>query len=918
MAMASQTSKKGSLVLAALENSFSAAQSSLADGTLNLIQTPEISNGKRPSSSQEVSVGGGGKRRAVGRDRGNITATPVPAGSHDSSNQAGPSSPSKGTNYARVLTGFSLHYDDEAPISHIDRGGPDQAQRMAEFVTRSIDNLSQGITVRGAMEKLGLKNKRDLIPGLEVRLLPHQVIGVAWMVEQELKSPHKGGVLADEMGLGKTVQMIATMVKNLPEPHDKHRATLIVVPAALLLQWKEEIESKTNDVFSIHIHHGRDKIKKLSAMRGFDVIITTYQTLNQDFNIPSDIPEEEELDWLAENGGIPSRMHWYRVILDEAQFIRNRTTRSSKSVAMLRSKYRWMLTGTPVTNSLADIYGLIRFGRFRPWNDWQDFNEYIAKVQLEDAVLAGMRAQEILKPVLLRRTKDAELEGEPLLQLPKKNVDVVELEFSSEERDLYDSFEKRVSFRINKFYREGTILKNHHYILAMILRLRQLSCHPHLILSLAEPYSDPTLLVASDADKERARAMQVMGHSWVAEVKKSFMSRARMMALEFEDEDEGPDTFCPVCGDLYVNDSGRVLTCKHQICFDCALGLRTAPVAHDGNFGEGSEAENLKAEKEYEAAVAKGWRPCPTCKKMCDMNEKMFRSSAFEPTTEEMEKIEREKKDARRKKQGKKASPEPMPSVTDFDADLEDSDDDLPDVSTLISQGLSPKKKEEEDSDVEVDNKSKGKQKAKAGDDSDDEDDAPVSQSLIDTWAKGGSNVEPSTKMLALVKELKEADVAGDKTICYSQWTSMLDLVENVFFRYGIRSLRYDGKMDRESREKALSTFKKNGGPKVMLISTKCGGVGLNLVSANRVVNLDLSWNFATESQAYDRVHRLGQEKEVFVKRLIVKNTIEERMLKLQALKTDLANAALGEGTGNLHKLSVKDIVNLFGVRPDN
>ncbi|KZT24992.1 hypothetical protein NEOLEDRAFT_1156494 [Neolentinus lepideus HHB14362 ss-1] len=807
---------------------------------------------------------------------------------------------------SRVLTGFSLYYDDESPISHIDRGGPDQAQRMAEFVTRSIDNLSQGITVRGAMEKLSLKDKKDLIPGLEVRLLPHQAIGVAWMVDQELMSPHRGGVLADEMGLGKTVQMIATMVKNLPQPGDKYRTTLIVVPAALLLQWKEEIESKSNEVFTIHIHHGRDKLKKLSAVREFDVIITTYQTLNVDFAVPTDVPQEEELDWLAENGGLLSRMQWYRVILDEAQFIRNRTTRSSKSVALLRSRYRWMLTGTPVTNSLADIYGLIRFGRFRPWNDWKDFNEYIA-FQLEDAVLAGLRAQEVLKPILLRRTKDAELEGEPLLQLPKKNVDVVELEFSSEERDLYDSFEKRVAFTISKLYREGTILKKcaHLFIIGSISCLT--NCFP---ISLAKPYSDPTLLVASDVDKERARAMQLMGHAWVNE-HLSFMARARMMALDFEDEDDVPETFCPVCGDLYTNDSGRVLTCKHQICFDCALGLRTAPIAHDGHFGEGDEAENLKAEKEYEVAVAKGWRPCPTCKKMCDMNDNMFRSSAFEPTPEEMEKIQREQRDARRKKQARKASPEPGPSVIDLE--LDESDDDLPDVSTLIASRLSPKKKED-DSDVGREVPDKGK-KAKAGDDSDDEDDTPISQSLIDTWARGDSNVEPSTKMLALVEQLKEAEIAGDKTICYSQWTSMLDLVEMVFNRYGIRSLRYDGKMDRESREKSLSTFKKNGGPKVMLISTKCGGVGLNLVSANRVVNMDLSWNFATESQAYDRVHRLGQEKEVFVKRLIVKDTIEERMLKLQALKTDLANAALGEGTGNLHKLSVKDIVNLFGIR---
>ena len=108
--------------------------------------------------------------------------------------------------------------------------------------------------------------------------------------------------------------------------------------------------------------------------------------------------------------------------------------------------------------------------------------------------------------------------------------------------------------------------------------------------------------------------------------------------------------------------------------------------------------------------------------------------------------------------------------------------------------------------------------------------------------------------------------------------------------------------------------------------SIKCGSVGLNLVSANRVVNMDLSWNYAAESQAYDRVHRLGQEKEVFVKRLVINNTLEERcvlsrttidieltvvpsMLKLQETKTGLAEAALGEGGGvKLHKLSVKEL----------
>lgn len=83
---------------------------------------------------------------------------------------------------------------------------------------------------------------------------------------------------------------------------------------------------------------------------------------------------------------------------------------------------------------------------------------------------------------------------------------------------------------------------------------------------------------------------------------------------------------------------------------------------------------------------------------------------------------------------------------------------------------------------------------------------------------------------------------------------------------------------------------------------------------------MDLGWNYASESQAYDRVHRLGQEKEVFVKRLVVRNTIEERMLKLQETKVGLAEAALGEGTGvKLHKLSVKELKDLFGMnRNDN
>ncbi len=106
---------------------------------------------------------------------------------------------------------------------------------------------------------------------MEVRLLPHQLVGVSWMVSQEHNSKYNGGILADDMGLGKTVQMIATMVMNQPTEEDKHRSTLVVVPAALLLQWKDELETKTNGIWEVHIQHGKDKIKDFELLEEKDV-----------------------------------------------------------------------------------------------------------------------------------------------------------------------------------------------------------------------------------------------------------------------------------------------------------------------------------------------------------------------------------------------------------------------------------------------------------------------------------------------------------------------------------------------------------------------------------------------------------------------------------------------------------------------
>ncbi|RPD76809.1 hypothetical protein L226DRAFT_459891 [Lentinus tigrinus ALCF2SS1-7] len=806
--------------------------------------------------------------------------------------------------------------------------------RLAEFVSKGIDNAAHGLTIEKAMQKLGLNDAKDLIPGMEVRLLPHQIIGVAWMVDQERKTQYKGGILADDMGLGKTVQMIATMVMNQPSEKDEHRATLIVVPAALLLQWKEELETKTNDIFDVHIQHGKDKIKRADLLAEKDVVITTYHTLNLDFGIPNDIESGDELDYIKEHGGPMSQTKWYRVVLDEAQFVRNRSTRCSKAVAMLRAKYRWCLTGTPITNTLADIYGFLRFGRFRPWNDWNDFNTHIAKEQLRDAQLAGDRARAVLAPLLLRRTKDAKLDnGQPILQLPPKHIELVEVEFSKDERDIYDQFEKRAQIQINRFIRNNTLLKNHQYILVLILRLRQVCTHPYLVLHDTHGFEDPTLLLAASADdKEIVRATKAMGVQWVARVKQQFLERAKAIELADDDDIDDVQPVCPKCEDMIFEENGRILGCGHEICDECLTALATESVEHNGIFGNNDEQTNLRIEKEFEAAVAKGLRPCPKCKKMQDLRpNNVFKASAFMPTPAEVRAACRAAKDRSR-------GPTPVAKRRKIEvielsdsSDDSDSDDGMPDLSKLLNSspvgnknaknGKKAKKTDSDDdmsdSDSDVPRKKgkskptpKGKGKAKKDELDEDVAPPPPDPSQYNVWMEGGNNTESSAKMTQMVAYLKEWECTGDKTIVFSQWTSMLDLCEQIFARNGIRSLRYDGSMGREAREYCLKEFRRPGGPKVVLVSIKCGGVGLNLVSANRVINLDLSWNYATESQAYDRVHRLGQEKEVHVKRLVIRDTIEERMLKLQDTKLSLSDAALGEGTmgKKLDKLSVKQI----------
>lgn len=161
-----------------------------------------------------------------------------------------------------------------------------------------------------------------------------------------------------------------------------------------------------------------------------------------------------------------------------------------------------------------------------------------------------------------------------------------------------------------------------------------------------------------------------------------------------------------------------------------------------------------------------------------------------------------------------------------------------------------------------------------------------------------GQEASTSSKTELLLTSLETAVAEGHKSLVFSQWTSMLDLLEPHMKAHGLSFLRLDGST--RDRGEVVERFQKDAGTSVFLISLKAGGTGLNLTAADHVFLFDPWWNPAVEEQAFDRAHRIGQTRPVFVHRLVTTGTVEERILALQEKKRGLSDMATGGAPASL------------------
>ncbi|KAK8217399.1 hypothetical protein M8818_001155 [Zalaria obscura] len=701
------------------------------------------------------------------------------------------------------------------------------------------------------------------VEGLVVKLLPHQVEGVAWMLDKEIGERKKngvlpkGGILADDMGLGKTVQSVALILTNPRPPldakadpdHPKRKfpgkevgkGTLVVAPLALIKQWESEIKTKVEDshALKVLVHHGPNRTKSHLELKKYDVVITTYQILASEHAGSFDGPDGIKVGCFG--------VHWYRVILDEAHSIKNRNAKSTQACYALRSWYRWCLTGTPMQNNLDELQSLIRFLAIKPYNELGPWKDQISTpMKNGKGHIAIKRIQYFLKAFMKRRTKDIlkaegalnfggkakEGEKKEGMKIVRRDVEIVSCVLDDGEREFYDRLQERAEKRLKDMMGEKT-----DYIgaLVLLLRLRQACNHPRLIESTMGNDKDALALGGAPGLQSPRKGSKV---------------------------DDDADDLANMLGGLSV---------ATKTCDVCQVELSS------------SEA-------------AEGDVRC----KDCEADLALQRKSKKHHKSKKPKKVEKKVQTKPVKMRNRKV-------ITDSDdEDAEGGGEWLTSEQSLPGLG---KAGGTDDEDAEGGGDTLGSIDSVTDDE--EADSASETESDAESDYYSPSTDRPSTKVRHLLRILR-AETPEHKTIVFSSFTSMLDIIEPHLRAARLSFVRYDGSMRPDAREASLHSLRNDPHTRVLLCSLKCGSLGLNLTAASRVVLIEPFWNPFVEEQAIDRVHRLNQTVDVKVFRLTVADTVEERILKLQEKKRELAKAAIEGGKAGA-KLSMRDILGLFG-----
>lgn len=303
---------------------------------------------------------------------------------------------------------------------------------------------------KNSLNKLDYKQDKLDLTILNGILRPYQLDGLSWMLN--LHRIGISGCLADDMGLGKTVQTLSLLLQVLKECNN--RPTLIVMPKSLIFNWVKEIQKFTPSL-DFHVYYGANR--DVNLIKGDRLILTTYHTLRNDIEKIKDI----EL---------------FYTILDEIQNIKNHTSKLAKACFLLNSKYKLGISGTPVENSLGDLYSISRFlnptlfGSFRRFKE-----EWSGPIASDDSIIITNILRSKIKPLFLRRLKENVLDD-----LPPKTEQILYVDMNEKQKSYYEHVRKDYHDKIRLKIREDGLDKSQITIIKAFMELRQIATIPDI------------------------------------------------------------------------------------------------------------------------------------------------------------------------------------------------------------------------------------------------------------------------------------------------------------------------------------------------------------------------------------------------------------------------------------------------------
>ncbi|KAG0364326.1 swr1 complex component [Gamsiella multidivaricata] len=732
-------------------------------------------------------------------------------------------------------------------------------------------------------------NVKTKIPFLlRHQLREYQHVGMDWLAN--LYSNGLNGILADEMGLGKTMQTIA-LLAHLACEHGIWGPHLIVVPTSVMLNWEMEFK-KWCPGFKIMTYYGSPRERKekrvgWSRENSFHVCITSYQLVVQD-------------------QAVFRRKAWQYLILDEAHNIKNFRSQRWQTLLNFNSARRLLLTGTPLQNNLMELWSLlyflmpngvsqtmpVGFANQKEFQEW--FSHPVDRMiegndqQDEDSKAAIARLHTVLRPYLLRRLKsDVET------QMPAKYEHIVYCRLSKRQRFLYDDFMSRAKTR--ETLASGNFLS----IINCLMQLRKVCNHPDLfevrpiVTSFAMPSATASFeitefLVRRRIFSEVDKAQESVNLGFLGLIFTTAEERLSKMDLESYEELNAASCFQKKAAEFTMPQSKTLSSSnhyqdvrqyvsmrRHQLMLadrhrweqlgyvnmnkcrtnllygSSLLNMCRLPIkAPIGCTTTLNQVADPQHYFEYTDAIARAIIPSEA--RLCQNEETIKRFAFVTPAV------------LVRDYSWKPIHVSPEPSSLELVC--KKAEELLYPITSCLQVQFPDKRLLQFDC---------GKLQ----------------------------------KLDSLLRELKSG---GHRALIFTQMTKVLDILEIFLNIHGHRYLRLDGATKVENRQHLTDRF--NSDPKILafILSTRSGGVGINLTGADTVIFYDSDWNPSMDRQCQDRCHRIGQTRDVHIYRFVSEFTIEENMLKKANQKRMLDNVVIQEGeftTDYFQKMDWRDML---------